>query len=381
MILYACIVRADTLLVHAGDITEASTNATVRHLLARPPNLGWDFLVASQHARRKGVKFHIYAPRDGDDTVSDDDEQATVWSYACVYDPKRGKKKTAQAFLVKLLLATEMARLTDPDWGYGDMLACQESFGPTLGHHMGEASYLPQSVLLTTSMLIAHDYTARNRQAVSVRQHSQGEEEGIYAPGTIMEEKKSRDDDVVGRVTATYSNRPSTQPLTPQAGSIKVRSAVILPTPPSQPHFAVIELKKSRSLESVESTFTGDDDDDDDLLFSPTNSAHRPEDDNVLSPRSIVEERHAAAATRETPSPPKAMIQNVVLARPLSFAPANSFSDASGIFTVPEAPVAETAPWCRPWRQSTAKAGSSVEDAGPCFFLTAWFQPRPSLFV
>jgi hypothetical protein len=361
MILYACIVRDDVLLVHAGDVSEVDVNATVRHMLQRPPNLGWDFYSHPRTPSRKGVKFHVYT------RPTDDDTPPQVWSYACVYNPKRGKKKTAQAFLVKLLLATEVARLSHPDWCYGDQwLACQTGFGPTLRQHMGDAWHLPQSVLLTTSMLIARDYTTRNREAIAVRHESKSEdeEEGMPWVGSntaLVEE---------GPILQTHqAPAPAREPLTPR-GSFSFDSykdrAVILPTPPPQPQFATVELKKSLSLESVESTFTGDEEEEDDLCFlSPT------KEDNELSPRSIVYEGlHPATVAH-----PKVTVAVVLERQPSS---TTVFSEASGIFE--NADVVEAAPWGGARKAAPPDAHTATDD-GPCFFLRAWFSPRPSLLV
>jgi hypothetical protein len=370
MILYACIVREDVLLVHAGDVSEVDVNATVRHMLQRPPNLGWDFYSHPRTPSRKGVKFHVYTRPGGEQ----DDTPPQVWSYACVYDPKRGKKKTAQAFLVKLLLATEVARLSHPDWCYGDQwLACQTAFGPTLRQHMGDAWHLPQSVLLTTNMLIARDYTTRNREAIAVRHESKSEDEEEDMPWVGSDTALVEE----GPILQTHqAPTPAREPLTPR-GSFSFDSykdrAVILPTPPPQPQFATIQLKKSLSFESVESTFMGDEEEEDDLCFlSPT------KDDKELSPRSIAYEGlHTMKASH-----PKVTVEApaVVLERQPSST--SIFSEASGIFE--NANAVEAVPWCRRWggaRKAAPPDAHTATDDGPCFFLRAWFSPRPSLLL
>lgn len=167
-VLYSCIVRDDTLLVHAGDLACDDVRHTIRHLLEkRPARLGWDIYTSNVHGARKGIKFHIYQPRiDGSGDID-------TWIYACVYNSKRTSRNTVQTFLMKLVILTETARQTTPSWRQGDVLACQEEYQPLLMQQMCQVRSLKTSLIVSSTMALARIMIMQNRKLLDKQKEKQ----------------------------------------------------------------------------------------------------------------------------------------------------------------------------------------------------------------
>eukprot|EP00977_Amphora_coffeiformis_P006860 scaffold1501_cov158-Amphora_coffeaeformis.AAC.15 len=182
-VLYSCIARGDTLLVNAGDVSVKDINYTIRHLLDRPHRLGWDIYSSDTYPTRKGIKFHIYQARD---TGGFD-----VWVYAAVYNPKRTSRSTVQTFLMKLVILTETARLTELNWRHGDLLACQEEYERLLMQQMLLVRSLKASLLMSSTMALARIMILQNRELLN-REEERKEAEKKGAPYQAQKPKVTK---------------------------------------------------------------------------------------------------------------------------------------------------------------------------------------------
>lgn len=147
-ILWTCIARGDVILVEAGeDAFNGGVSETAKQLLQRKPTPGWEFHRCRQHGRFvRGVKFHIFEYEDGGNVDSNNmnHDRATknvtplrVWVFACVYESKLPTIQ-AQSFIEKIATITELQRVEQEEWIFGNTLAAQRSFGPILYQRMQE---------------------------------------------------------------------------------------------------------------------------------------------------------------------------------------------------------------------------------------------------
>jgi tetrahydromethanopterin S-methyltransferase subunit B len=158
-ILWSAICRGDKILAEAGSADnyhEVTCIAT--SLLKKKDTPGWEFY-AQRRSPCKGIKFHVY---DRDSLTGD----IIIWKFAAVYDSNTVKKDQVMSFLEKLSVITEMQRQEDYGWRYGDVLAAQETFAPTLQQRMQEVAYMGRYAMVNEKIDGVKEVMASNIEMI-----------------------------------------------------------------------------------------------------------------------------------------------------------------------------------------------------------------------
>jgi hypothetical protein len=172
-ILYACIVRDETLLVQAkqsDELHESAVLDTARNLLNRPETLGWDSYTPWT-GPYKGLRFHVYQQTNG---------RPRLWIFCCVH---QCSKKQAQAFLEKIAAISEIFRETDETWRVGDHHACEELFQPILLQQMENIDDLVDDSDMSLQII------QNNRAIINEQREQEAQEQAMLRQ---MEEMNSR---------------------------------------------------------------------------------------------------------------------------------------------------------------------------------------------
>lgn len=160
-ILWAAVCRGNTILAEAGhggnDAMKDQVTLAAQGLLAKKDTPGYEFY-NSRKARCRGIKFHVYET----DSLTD---EIIVWKFAAVYHKELVEKDQVKSFLEKLVMITEVQRQEDYGWRYGDVLAAQESFAPTMLQRMQEVTYMGRLAMVNQDINGVKEIMASNIEA------------------------------------------------------------------------------------------------------------------------------------------------------------------------------------------------------------------------
>ena len=154
---YFCIVRDCVKIIEVN--LESGTNLndrvkdTAKHLLDREVVCGWDsfpsYWVQAQHPFR-GLRFHLFL-RQG--------PWISYFVFACIFNSRRIRKKTAQAFLERATVMVKTLCETNDAWLNGNVEQCENEFLPIFQEWVRSVAEKPEdcSCGLELSRQIEHE--------------------------------------------------------------------------------------------------------------------------------------------------------------------------------------------------------------------------------
>jgi Synaptobrevin len=161
-ILWASISRGSVILVEAGeDALGGQVLQTAKGLMAKKDTAGYEFYNCRTF-RCRGIKLHVLEK----DPLT---ESILVWKFATVYHKELVDLDQVQSFLQKLVMITQIPREHDYNWRYGDVLAAQATFAPTLLQRMEEVTYLGRLAMVHKDIDGVKEIMAKNIEAALSR--------------------------------------------------------------------------------------------------------------------------------------------------------------------------------------------------------------------
>jgi Synaptobrevin len=177
-ILWSAVCRDGIILAEAGeDNLDGQVTNTAQGLLKKKDTPGYEFFQSRKY-RCRGIKFHVFEtdPLTG---------IMLVWKFAAVYHKELVELDQVKSFLEKIVMITMVPRETDYNWRYGDVLAAQSSFAPTLLQRMQEVTYMGRLAMVNKNIDGVKEIMASNIEAAL----SRGEKlEDMQVSATRLEE-------------------------------------------------------------------------------------------------------------------------------------------------------------------------------------------------
>lgn len=146
-IAWSCVARDGIILAEAGrDDGKGNVIQMAKKISTMKPTCGWELTPRGiKKTPYRGIKFHLHDAVLANNSHAKD--KIIIWTFCCVYDPKRISVDYVKAFLTKTVYVTEPLREM-PWWREGTILSAQPSFASTLEQQMEGAEGAAKSSMM-----------------------------------------------------------------------------------------------------------------------------------------------------------------------------------------------------------------------------------------